>query len=115
MIDLTKIEHIYLVPRDTDMRKQADGSLSLLSVKYPNTLIKPKQLYIFCGRTRTIIKVLEVDGTGVWVYYKRTNGDKFIWPKDNDINIIDKRQLNWFLEGLNIRQKNAHKTKYFSY
>ena len=57
MIDLTKIEHIYLVPGYTDMRKQADGLLSLLSVKYPNTLIKPKQLYIFCGRTRTIIKV----------------------------------------------------------
>ena len=80
-----------------------------------HTLIKPKQLYIFCGRTRTIIKVLEVDGTGVWVYYKRTNGDKFIWPKDKDMSLIDKRQLNWFLEGLNIRQKNAHKTKYFSY
>ena len=115
MIDLTKIEHIYLVPGYTDMRKQADGLLSLLSVKYPNTLIKPKQLYIFCGRTRTIIKVLEVDGTGVWVYYKRTNGDKFIWPKDKDISLIEKRQLNWFLEGLNIKQKNAHKTKYFSY
>jgi len=95
MIDLRNIENIYLVPGYTDLRKQADGLLSILSVNYPNTLIKPNQLYIFCGRSRTIIKVVEVDGTGVWVYYKR--------------------QLTWFLEGLNIKQKNAHKTKHFDY
>ena len=115
MIDLRNIWNIYLVPGYTDMRKQADGLLSILSVNYPNTLIKPNQLYIFCGRSRTIIKVVEVDGTGVWVYYKRLHGDKFLWPKENDVSLIDKRQLTWFLEGLNIKQKNAHKTKYFDY
>lgn len=115
MIDLTKIETIYIVPGFTDMRKQADGLLSVLTVNYPNTQIVSNQLYIFCGRSKTIIKILEIDSTGIWVYYKRTNGDKFIWPKENDITIIDKRQLRWFLEGLNIRQKTAHKTKYYSY
>ena len=32
MIDLTKIENIYLVPGYTDMRKQVDGLLSVISV-----------------------------------------------------------------------------------
>lgn len=115
MIDLSKIENIYIVPGFTDMRKQADGLTAIISVNYPEKELKPNQLFIFCGRSKTIIKILEIDNTGIWVYYKKTHGDKFIWPKNEDINIIDKRQLRWFLEGLNIVQKTAHKTRYYSY
>ena len=105
MIDLKNIENIYLVPGYTDMRKQADGLLSILSVNYPNTLIKPNQLYIFCGRSRTIIKVVEVDGTGVWVYYKRLNGDKFLWPKENDVSLT---YYNFFSFPLQLKTKKGN-------
>ena len=115
MIDLSKIENIYLVPGFTDMRKQADGLLSVISVNYKDIQLKPNQLYIFCGKSKVTIKVLEIDLTGIWVYYKRTHGDKFIWPKEAREIIIDKRQLLWLLDGLNIIQKNAHKPQLYSY
>jgi transposase len=115
MIDLTKIENIYLVPGYTDMRKQVDGLLSEISVNYPHINLEPNNLYIFCGKDRTKIKVLEIDPYGVWVYYKRTHGDKFLWPRINDTDIIDKRQLSWLLEGLSVLQKHAHKEQYYTY
>lgn len=115
MIDLSKIENIYLVPGYTDMRKQVDGLLSIISVNHTELILKKNNLFIFCGKSRVTIKVLEIDDTGVWVYYKRTHGDKFIWPKSDDHTLIDKRQLLWLLDGLSIVQKNAHKTRTFSY
>lgn len=115
MIDLTHIKNIYLVPGFTDMRKQADGLLSAISVNHPELNLTAHNLYIFCGRSRVIIKVLEIDDTGVWVYYKRTHGDKFLWPKKMDSQVIDQRQLLWLLDGLDIIQKNAHKPKKYSY
>ena len=115
MIDLAKIENIYLVPGYTDMRKQVDGLLSVLVTEYPHVEIEPNNLYIFCGKDRTKIKVLEIDPYGVWVYYKRTHGDKFLWPRNKDASLIDKRQLIWLLEGLSVVQKHAHKEQYYTY
>jgi transposase len=115
MIDLSQIENIYLVPGYTDMRKQMDGLLSVITVKNPGIDLKTKNLYLFCSKDRTKLKILEIDHDGIWVYYKRTHGDKYLWPKDLDHQIIDKRQLLWLLDGLNIRQKYAHKKRFFDY
>ena len=44
MIDLSKIENIYLVPGYTDMgRKQVDGLLSIISVNHTELILKKKQ------------------------------------------------------------------------
>lgn len=114
MIDLTKIENIYLVTGYTDMRKQVDGLTSLITLN-TNLELKPNNLYIFCGKDKTKIKALEIDKTGIWVYYKRTHGEKFIWPKGNGPLLIDKRQLLWLLDGLSVIQKSAHSEQYYNY
>jgi transposase len=115
MIDLSQIENIYLVPGYTDMRKQVDGLLSVLTVNHSDIDLKSRNLYIFCSKDKTKLKVLEIDHDGIWVYYKRTHGDKYLWPKDPNHQIIEKRQLLWLLDGLNIRQKHAHKKRFFDY
>ena len=114
MIDLTKIENIYLITGYTDMRKQVDGLTSLITLN-TNLELKPNNLYIFCGKDKTKIKVLEIDKTGIWVYYKRTHGQKFIWPKESESLLIDKRQLLWLLDGLSVIQKSAHTEQYYNY
>ena len=93
------------------MRKQADGLLQAISVNHPKINLMTHNLYLFCGRSKVIIKVLEIDDTGVWVYYKRTHRDKFLWKKMTDNQVIEKRQLLWLLDGLDIIQRSAHKTK----
>lgn len=115
MIDLSKIDHIYLVTGYTDMRKQIDGLTSIISINYPNLDLTINNIFIFCSKDRTKLKILEVDQTGVWVYYKRTHGEKFIWPKDELVILVEERQLLWLLDGLSPIQKRAHKARYFDY
>jgi len=115
MIDLTRIENIYLVPGYTDMRKQMDGLLSVLTVCYPEIDLRTRNLYLFCSKDRVKLKVLEIDDDGIWVYYKRTHGDQYLWPKNKDHQIIDQRQFHWLLDGLSIIQKHAHKKRIFDY
>lgn len=96
------------------MRKQVDGLTSLITL-ITNLELKPNNSYIFCGRDKTKIKVLEIDKTGIWVYYKRTHGQKFVWPKGDNSLLIDKRQLLWLLDELSVIQKSAHTEQYYNY
>jgi len=63
MIDLAHIKNIYLVSGFTDMRKQADGLLSVLQVNHKEINLTTHNLYLFCGRSRVVIKVIENDKT----------------------------------------------------
>lgn len=108
MIDLTKIESIYVYAGTTDMRKGITGLLGLAE-----SIIERKEmahrLFIFCGKDKRNIKILEMDYDGYWLYQKRLVTGKFKWPKENDKNlIIDKRQFQWLLDGLSIIQPTAH-------
>ena len=56
MIDLTKIEHIYLYPGMTDMRLGIYGLRKrLLSIDSLNE----NSLYTFCGKAKNQLKILE--------------------------------------------------------
>jgi len=91
MIDLKHIENIYIVPGYTDRRKQMDGLLSVLTVHDPHIDLTTHNLCLFCSKHRVKLKVLEIDDDGIWVYYKRTHGDQYLWPKNKDHQIIDQR------------------------
>lgn len=110
MIDLSKIDHIYLCPGPTDLRKSIDGCAAI--VQYQMYLDPfSKSIFIFCNRHKTTIKVLERDGNGFWLHTKKLLGKgRFRWPKANDdpSMVIDRRQLLWLLDGLELHQKHAH-------
>lgn len=110
MIDLSTVENIYLAPGPTDLRKSIDGCSAL--VQY-NMFLDPfsASIFIFCNRSKNTIKVLEWDGNGFWLHTKKLVGkDKFRWPKNEEETylLIDKRQLSWLLDGLDLHQKHAH-------
>lgn len=110
MIDLSHIENIYLAPGSTDLRKSIDGCSAL--VQYTMQLNPfSSSIFIFCNRKKTTIKILEWDGNGFWLHTKKLIGeDRFRWPKAKDQAslLIDRRQLEWLLDGLEIHQKHAH-------
>ena len=113
MISLDNIDNIYIAPGATDMRKSIDSCSAI--VQY-NMYLNPfsKDIFIFCNKKKDTIQILEWDGNGFWLHKKKLIGkDRFRWPKCNESTtslLIDKRQLEWLLDGLEIHQKHAHHT-----
>ena len=99
MIDLEDIDHIYLYPGSTDLRK-GRYSLSLLAERI-KTDNKEHELFLFCNRKYELIKVYEMDETGVWVYIRSLDETRFPWPRScEEAKMINKAQLSFLLKGL---------------
>ncbi|MCF6178740.1 MAG: IS66 family insertion sequence element accessory protein TnpB, partial [Geopsychrobacter sp.] len=62
-------------------------------------------LFVFRNRTRDKIKILYWDNNGFCLLYKRLARGRFPWPaKDQVILTCGIRELQWLLEGLDVRQ-----------
>ena len=112
MINISKIDNIYLAPGYTDLRRSIDGCSAI--VKY-NMYLDPvsTNIFIFCNKKKKTIKILQWDNTGFWLHTKKLIGEnRFRWPKNNEEAssiIIDKTQLQWLLSGMDINQKHVNK------
>lgn len=113
MIDLSKVDNIYIAPGYTDMRKSMD---SLSAIVQYSMYLDPfsTSIFIFCNKRKNTIQILQWDGNGFWLHKKKLIGeDRFRWPKcseDTTSLMIDRRQFEWLLDGLEINQKHAHHT-----
>lgn len=99
MIDLEKIDHIYLFPGSTDLRKGRQ-SLALLAKRiYADN--NNHEIFLFCNRSNQLIKIYEKDETGVWLYIRSLDETRFSWPNNmKEACTINKAQINWLLQGL---------------
>lgn len=98
---------VYVACGHTDMRKSIDG---LSAIVAQNFKLDPfdKSLFLFCGRKRDRIKGLLWEGDGFLLLYKRLEGGKFNWPKDeHEVLELTPQQYRWLMEGLSIHQKKT--------
>lgn len=110
MIDLSKIESIFLYTGFTDMRLGVN-SLSFKISEFGKEKELVNKLFIFCSKSKRNIKVVEWNYDGYRIYQKKLIDGKFQRPKSKEGAIlIEKRQLLWLLDGLSLQQKYAHKT-----
>lgn len=111
IIDLDKL-NIYVKPGVTDMRKQING----LSIQVQEDLEKDPfsgSLFLFCNKTRKLLKILYWDRNGFCLWLKRLEKDKFPWPQDiSAVNEITCDQLEMLLKGIDFWK--AHKTLNYS-
>lgn len=80
MFPLGGATRVYLAAGATDLRKSFDGLYGLVRSRLesdPNT----GHLFVFCNATRSRIKVLHFDGSGLWVCAKRLGKGRFRWPE----------------------------------
>ena len=70
---------IYVALEPQDMRKSFNG-LSELALVHLGGRLDRDALFVFTNRTRTRIKLLYFDGTGLWVATKRLEKGTFSWP-----------------------------------
>jgi len=101
---------IYLAVGSTDMRKAING-LSILVEDVLELNPLSGHLFAFCNKRRNMVKILYWDRNGFCLWHKRLEKHVFTWPESHEqILQLDVRELNWLLEGLDIRQAKAHES-----
>ena len=110
MLSITGTENVYLAYGSTDMRRSIDGLAAIVQQCFSLDPFS-SNLYVFCNKNRTMIKILHWDHNGFWLYFRRLEKGTFKWPRDSakDTILVGNRELNWLLTGLSIEQNQAHR------
>ncbi len=99
MIELNNVKEIYLYTGTTDFRYGIYG-LSKLVLGQNDKANITHNLYLFCSKSKKGIKILEFEENGVWMYYKKLDVGKFIYPETGEMGSISKEDLKILLNGL---------------
>lgn len=109
MIFENNSNQVYLAIGPTDLRKSIDG-LAVLVQEGFNLDPFTTALFVFCNRKKDKVKILQWQHNGFWLYYRRLEKGRFIWPEGKkDLAPISRRELNWLLDGLPLNQQLAHR------
>ncbi len=99
---------IYLSLAPSDMRRGFDG----LAAQVRNILqLDPFSgaVFLFRGKRGDRLKALVWDGSGLCLYAKRLNRQKFVWPRASDGAVrLSGAQLAMLIEGLDWRHAIVH-------
>ena len=105
-------QRVYPAVGHTDMRKAING-LSIMVEQAMALNPFSGDLFIFCNRAKTTIKILYWDPNGFCLWHKRLEKHRFKWPMVTDeVVTIGASQLNWLLAGLDFT--SAHEQLYYS-
>ena len=92
------------------MRKSINGLMTLVQGSFS---LDPfaDALFVFCNKSRNRIKILEWDGDGFWLYFKRLERGRFRWPdvgEDNKMQLTAE-ELNCLIGSAKLEKKLKRK------
>jgi transposase len=96
MFGLGLATRIYLAVEAIDMRKGFEGLHGLVR-DYLGQDPLSGHLFLFTNKTKTRLKALVWDGSGLWVCAKRLEKGRFHWPEE----------LAMLVSGLDLKQTQA--------
>lgn len=112
MVDLDKIEHIYIIPGVTDMRLGIFGLRKLIIEMFE---LEPNSLYMFCSKNRNQVKLIESSDYSIWLYQNKLVHGRFIWPMDGEKSELTREQLKLIIEGSGLIDSIENKGKKVSF
>jgi transposase len=103
MIPVPSGVRVWIATGHTDMRRGMN-SLALLVQEALRRDPYVGDLYVFRGKSGSLIKILWHDGLGLSLYAKRLERGRFIWPSSQGEAVtITPAQLGYLLEGIDWR------------
>ena len=99
-------KRVYLACGHTDMRKSINGLSMIVESRFR---LDPFDgaLFVFCNRSRDRVKILEWDGDGYWIHFKRLEKGHFRWPTPGDdaTMTLTGEELSYLLGGTRVELK----------
>lgn len=94
---------VWVAMGHTDMRRGMQG-LALMVQQHLHRDPYGGDLYVFRGRSGSLVKIIWHDGVGMSLYSKRLEKGRFIWPSAKDgIVALSSAQLACLLDGIDWR------------
>lgn len=97
---------VYICCGPTDMRKSINGLMVLVQESFSLDPFS-ESLFVFCNRNRDRLKILEWDGDGFWLYFKRLERGRFKWPSESEeaTMLLETKELSYLIEGAKLEKK----------
>jgi len=110
MFGLGPATKIYIGVEAVDMRKGFEGLHGLVRDRLGQDPLSG-HLFLFANRTRTRLKALVWDGSGLWVCAKRLERGRFRWPEAANAGSVAMRpeELAMLVNGLDLTQARPRK------
>jgi len=70
MLDFASGTSVFLACGPTDCRRSFNGLASMVKLNF-NLDPYSRSMFVFCNRNHNIIKILQWDGSGFWLFIKR--------------------------------------------
>jgi transposase len=105
MFGLGLATKIYIAVEAVDMRKGFEGLHGLVR-DYLRQDPLSGHLFLFTNKTKTRLKALVWDGSGLWVCAKRLEKGRFSWPESDGVRSVTMRTEEWamLVNGLDWKQ-----------
>jgi transposase len=92
------------------MRKSINGLITLVQESFS---LDPfmDALFVFCNKNRNRLKILEWDGDGFWLYFKRLERGRFRWlsGEESTTMLLDVDELSCLIDSARLEKKLKRK------
>lgn len=106
MLDFTG-KSVYLACGATHMSAGIDALAAVVQGSF-NLNAASGAIFVFCNSNRDRLKILEWDGDGFWLHYKRLEHGRFPWPQqsgDEKTMSLSVRELEHLLGGSKLKMR----------
>jgi transposase len=99
--------HLYRHP--VDMRKAINGLVAMVEGELELDPFSA-DLFVFCNRTRNLVKMIAWEGNGFVLWMKRLEKSRFKWPLSMPIDVVqlNAQEINWLLDGYPLTIQQGH-------